>query len=245
MFPWMIFPIVPFNNIDYNESPPTLYSLLNSIVNFGKDEKTKIVDLAKEGRTKVFDFSYPLSEKVDKEQFETMILNKFLMRRIGKETFTAFQISLNVKLNEIMPKYNKLFDSFDDWNILSDGELTERTLNDDKTTTGTIQTDINSTNNTNSKLDSRMSNLPQNEIVDVENGSYMTEYQLNQGEDETINTSNSTNTTNMNDTIVTTETIKRTELNKIDIFTRFENEVSNIMTLIYKDLDVLFYQIVD
>lgn len=245
MFPWMIFPIVPFNNIDYNESPPTLYSLLNSIVNFGKEDKTKIIDLAKQARSTVFNFNYPLDSSVDKEYFEEMILNKFLMRRIGQETFTAFQISLNVKLNEVMPKYNKLFDSLTDWNILNDGELTERDLIDDKTTTGTVVTDVNGLNTTESRLDSRMSNLPQNRISDVENGDYMTDYQLNQGNDKATSKSDATNTTNMNDKIVTKETIKRTESNKIDIFTRFENEVSNIMTLLYKDLDVLFYQIVD
>lgn len=245
MFPWMIFPIVPFNNINYNESPPTLYSLLNSIVNFGKEDKTKIVDLAKQARTTVFNFDYPLDSSVDKEHFEEMILNKFLMRRIGQETFTAFQISLNVKLNEVMPKYNKLFASLKDWNILNDGEFTERDLLDDKTTTGTVKTYVNGLNTTESKLDSRMSNLPQNRIIDVENGDYMTDYQLNQGNDTATSKSDATNNTNMNDKIVTKETIKRTETNKIDIFTRFENEVSNIMTLLYKDLDVLFYQIVD
>ena len=44
----LIYPFLPRNC----EKPPTLYSILESIVNYGKDDKTKIKDLAKVGRTK-------------------------------------------------------------------------------------------------------------------------------------------------------------------------------------------------
>ena len=50
---------------DYN-LPPTLYSLLNSIVNFDKEDKTKIKDLAMSGKYKIFDFEYPLSDNINK-----------------------------------------------------------------------------------------------------------------------------------------------------------------------------------
>ena len=69
----LLFPVIP-NNC---EKPPTLYAILNSIVNYDKEDKTKIKDLAKEGREKIFDFDYPLSDKLDKEEFECLILNKF------------------------------------------------------------------------------------------------------------------------------------------------------------------------
>ena len=42
----MIFPVMfPILPNDHPE-PPTLYSLLNSIVNYGEEEQTKIKDLA-------------------------------------------------------------------------------------------------------------------------------------------------------------------------------------------------------
>ena len=90
----MFMPMIP----TWNEKPPTLYSILESIVNYGTDDKTKIKDLAKSGRETIFNFTYPLSNKVTKEDFECMILNHFIMRRIGFETVTAFRIQLNVKL---------------------------------------------------------------------------------------------------------------------------------------------------
>lgn len=117
LLPYFWFPPIP----PICDKPPTLYSLLESIVNYGKDDKQKIKDLAKYGRSTIFDFDYPLSNYINKEKFETMILNHFLMRRIGFETFTAFQIQLNVKLNEIMPVYNKMFDSLENWDLFSDG----------------------------------------------------------------------------------------------------------------------------
>ena len=86
-------PILPTNN--YNT--PTIYSILESIVNYGKDDKTKIKNLAKEGRQKIFDFDYPLTDNISKEDFECMILNKFLMRRIGFETITAFKCQCIIK----------------------------------------------------------------------------------------------------------------------------------------------------
>ena len=118
LFPWTLTPSLP--NYDFFR-PPLLYDLMNSMTNFGAEEQTKIKDLARESSSKIFDFEYPLSNKVDKEDFETMILNHFIDRRIGFETYTLFHIKLETKMNEIMPYYNKIFDSFDDWNLFTDG----------------------------------------------------------------------------------------------------------------------------
>ena len=110
---------------DYN-LPPTLYRLLNSIVNFDAEEQTKIKDLASAGRSDIFDFDYPLSDNIEKEDFEVMILNHFLMRRIGYDTLNAFKIALNVKLNEIMPIYNKMFDMLDGIYLVMEKEFQEQ-----------------------------------------------------------------------------------------------------------------------
>ena len=59
MYPFLYPPAFP----DYN-LPPTLYSIHESIVNYGKDDKTKIKDLASAGRSTIFDFDYPLSNKI-------------------------------------------------------------------------------------------------------------------------------------------------------------------------------------
>ena len=113
IFPYLIYPWLPTNC----DLPPTLKSLMNSICNYGKEEKTNIYNLAKGSRETIFNFDYPLSNKVNRENFEIMILNHYIHRRIGFDTPTEFRIALNVKLNEIMPRYNKLFDMLDGWDL--------------------------------------------------------------------------------------------------------------------------------
>lgn len=224
IFP-MIFPPLP---TDHPE-PPTLYSLLNSIVNYGEEEQTKIKDLAKNGRSTIFDFSYPLSNKIEKEDFECMILNKFLMRRIGYETLTAFKIALNVKLNEIMPNYNKLFDALDGWNIFLDGEVETR-VNEESNKASTSTTSTNS-----GTEDLRYSNTPQNKLTDVQNGSYVTDYNYNTSSSEGSAEGSSEGTRNIE------ETITRTPSNKMEIYKNFIESKTNIYSMIFSDLEVLFY----
>lgn len=264
--------------------PPTLYSIMNSICNYDSEDYTKIKELAKNSRSKIFNFDYPLTPNMTKEYFEIMILNHFMMRRIGFETVTAFRIQLSVKLNEIMPIYNKLFDALENWNILEDGEIVERTLNENGTNTnnenseGTNKTTNNSQNNssniTNMQSSSttgstgetinRHSDLPQSQISNINNDSYMTDYtknnQTNSGSDSSesngrSDTSADTNsTTNIKDNRTSqsngshnnniVEQIKRSPADKIRIYNEFIENRQNIFSLIFKDLDELFYQIV-
>lgn len=232
-------PILPTNN--YN--PPTIYSILESIVNYGKDDKTKIKDLAKVGRSEIFDFDYPLTDNIKKEDFETMILNRFLMRRIGFETLTAFKIQLNVKLNEIMPMYNKMFDAIENWDILNDGEITEKSGTDDRNidTTNTLK---NSSTTNNSEIsDRRNSELPQSQLSNVRDGSYVTDYNYDTNSSNSSDSSNSEGFSNSKDNNVYNEVIKRSPADKISIYKEFQENLKSIYTLIFKDLDCLFFQL--
>lgn len=228
----ILFPRLPHDN----PKPPTIYALLNSIVNFEKEEQVKISELAKNGRSKIFDFTYPLSSVVSKEEFEVMILNHYMMRRIGFDTLTAFKLQLYVKLNEIMPLYNKLFDVLENWNIFQDGEITERDLTDNRT--------INNTNNINSNSEStsdrRFSEMPQNQLENISDGSYLTDYNLDKNSDK----SNTNGLSNTKDDDIVKEIIKRSPADKINIFKQFIENKNNIYSMIFKDLDNLFYQLV-
>lgn len=302
---FMFFPRIPV----YNEMPPTLYSILESIVNFEKFPKTKIIDLAKEGRQRIFYFNYPLSSNVSKEKFECMILNHFMKRRINYDTVTDFCLQLDVKLNEIMPKYNKLFDSLEDWDIFNDGEVVTETGKDTKTSnqTGKTTNESNengkttnksnenskttneSTQNTSSENsietssetsgtstnDRRYSDTPQDQLNNVQNGTYLTDYTYDQnsssGEDSSNSsgTSSSQNTTNseenrsqninseenrtqninseenrtqnQNDSSNYEKTIKRSPADKIAIYKEMQDSIKSIYTMIFDDLEILFY----
>lgn len=249
MFPWMFYPMMlaPKMPTD-NDRPPTLYALLNSIVNYGQEDQIKIKDLTSAGRYKIFNFYYPLSEKVNKEEFEVMILNHFLMRRIGYDTFTSWQIALNAKLNEIMPKYNKILDSFVDWNMFNDGEVISRTLNqiNQDTTDGTNSVNTVSNNNSENISDRRYSDTPQDRLSDVQDGEYITEYNYDTDTNESVTSTdtNGTNRTTSNGTQNTIEEITRTQHDKINIYKEYLEQTQSIYSMIFKDLDCLFYQLV-
>jgi len=227
-----------------NEKPPTIYSLLQSIVNYGKDEQTKIKDLASEGRTTIFDFDYPLSSKITKEEFETIILNHFLMRRIGFDTLTAFKIQLNVKLNEIMPMYNKLIDLL--YKNIDLGEITEKTGTDNRTVDNTTSNSLSNTSNTTHQniSDRRNSNTPQNQLDNIRNGKYVTEYNYDTDNSTNQDTSSTTGSSESNteDNNIYQETTKR--VNLLDEYIKVNEEIKNIYTMIFKDLECLFYQLV-
>ena len=238
---------VPFIPV-MNERPPTLYSLLQSIVNYGKEEKTKIKDLASAGRTTIFDFDYPLSDKITKEDFEKMILNHFLMRRIGFETLTAFKIQLNVKLNEIMPMYNKLIELL--YSNDAFGEITKRTGFDNRVVDNTSNTTNEMTNVSNTKhqniSDRRGSDTPQNELDNIRQGKYVTEYHYDtdnsNNEDTSASNGTSQNISNTKDNNNYEETTSK--INMFEIYSKLNEEIKNIYTMIFKDLDCLFYQLV-
>lgn len=205
---------------DY-DIPPTIYSILNSYVNFDNDNPVKISNLANAGRAVIFDFDYPLTTNITKETFECMILNNFLMRRIGYDTVTAFKIALSVKLNEIMPKYNKLFDSMLGWNLFNDGEVITRNYS----------SNISNTGSTGSISDRRFSDTPQNQLQNIQNGAYVTEYNY-----DTDSANSSTTGTEQR-----AETENRSNANKIELYKTFSAEINNVYTLIFKELDPLFY----
>lgn len=255
----MIFPYIdnnyflPFPFIPANcEKPPTVYTILESIVNYGKDDKTKIKNLAKEGRTTIFDFDYPLSSNINKEDFESMILNHFLMRRIGFETVTAFRIQLNVKLNEIMPLYNKMFDALENWNMFNDGETTKRYGTDNRTIEATGETENTlkneSTTNSSETSDRRNSELPQNQLELLRDGSYVSNYNYDQNnaesKDNSTSNGKSNSKNNTKDDNIYQETIEKSPADKIAIYKEFQENLKSIYGMIFKDLECLFYQVI-
>lgn len=229
---WPIFPKLPCDC----DLPPTIYSLLNSYVNFGKDEKTKIKNLAKEGRACIFDFDYPLSEYITKEDFETLILNHYLQRRIGFDTPTAFKIALCSKLNEIMPMYNKILDAIDGWDIFNDTETITRTKTDEGSNTM-----INSATGTSSAIsDRRYAKMPQNQLSDIQNGTHITDYNYDTDSVATTSGANASGT-NENET---NETIEKHFSDKLKIYKEFIQNRESVYSMIFKELDDLFFGLI-
>lgn len=243
MYPFFNWLLVSPLFIPTDNRPPSIYDIMNAMANFNVEDKTKTTDLAKATHSKIFDFDYPLSNNINKDDFECMILNHYIMRRIGFQTFTAFKIQLNVKLNEIMPIYNKMFDALQNWDIFNDGEKLSRYGNENRknNTNNTLENTSNTETTTTS--DRRESNTPQNQLDNVRNGTYVTNYNYDTDTSNSSDNSNSKGTSNSTDENIYEETIEKSPADKIAILKEMQENIKSIYTMIFKDLDILFYNI--
>lgn len=220
---------------NWNEKPPTLKAILESIVNFEREEKVGVSKLARLGREKIFSFDYELSEVVSKEEFECAILNHFIDRRIGFETVGAFKLKLENKLVEIMPIANKMFDAMSELSVLESGEKTIR----EKMEKNNYKNKTNSTTNQDSENDSRNSDTPQNKIENVKNGSYVSNYSFDTFKNKTSNDSEN----NSDDDLYLKETITKTSPKQIESFINFSKNVKSVYTYLFEELECLFYNL--
>lgn len=62
-------------------------------------------------RGKIFDFDYPIFDEGYKPLLEKKILKHFYTREICEETYGLWHLRLDAKMNEIMPYYNKMYES--------------------------------------------------------------------------------------------------------------------------------------
>ena len=80
----------------------------------GLDESTgydSVDDVISNARPKIFDFYYPIFDESYRQVLETKILLHYYTREICEETVGLWKLRLKSKMNEIMPYYNKLFES--------------------------------------------------------------------------------------------------------------------------------------
>ena len=235
----MIYPILQQGN----NLPPTLYSIMQSLVNYDTDEPSKIKDMWQKAREYIFNFDYVLTNNVSRETFEHNILNHYLMRRINYDTVTLFQIMLQNKLSEILPKYNMLWDSLNGWDIFKSGTTT-REYTDNTTSSNTGNNTGENRGTANTVNNTGYSDTPQSNINDINSSEYLTEYTHNVV-DNTITNNTSTTTSNSGQSNKTiNEVVTRTADNELDLLIKFQTEYNNIWTMLYNDLDCLFYGLV-
>ena len=70
-----------------------------------------IADIIEAGRASIFNFEYPIFDPAYKPVLETKILKHYYTREISEETVGLWKLRLDSRMNEIMPFYNKLYES--------------------------------------------------------------------------------------------------------------------------------------
>lgn len=168
---------------------------------------SSIEDIIEKARTKIFDFAYPLFDNDYKKEFETKIINHFYFREIGFETYGVWKHYLRTTLNEIMPYYNKLYESalldYDPFNEVDytksgniedhgtgnkSGDGSEETNRTDNYQKEGTETGTGSTENI-GKNTERFSDTPQGSLQDIESNNYLTNAKI-------IDTKSTTNSEN-------------------------------------------------
>ena len=151
-------------------------------------------------RGKLFDFTYPIFDEDYRIPLETKIIKHFYTREIGFETYGLFKLKLDTKMNEIMPYYNKMYESalieFDPIADVDYEKTTglEKSTDDDGTRskTGTVENSVDSTitdtgtisdrggntrttdMNENTHSVDKYSDTPQGAVTGLESGNYLT-----------------------------------------------------------------------
>lgn len=166
----------------------------------------------------IFSFDFPIFDEEYRNVLCTKILRHYYTREIGLETYGLWKLKLQTKLNEIMPYYNKLYESeLYKYNPLYDVDMTttnvgkrtgERTdvQNDDRTntfsgsrTSENEQTNVASNENTrNSDSQDRdmYSDTPQGNLTGVDTNAYLTNFRKILGTNNTTDKGNATDISN-------------------------------------------------
>lgn len=145
---------------------------------------TKIDDVIANSIDKIFDFDFPIFDESYRSILETKIVRHYYTREIGFETVALWKHFLNMRINEIMPYYNKLYKSelleFNPlYNVKYD--ITHKGATSGTNTdidNGTINENIDDNRNTDrnwrdNSMD-KYSDTPQGSVKNLENNTYLT-----------------------------------------------------------------------
>ena len=196
-----------------------------------------------------FDFqmtSYPIFDENYRDTLNHNILYHYYENEIGFETAPLFRLYLNQRLNEIMPKYNALYQAqknlIDNNLLLNNVNLEERLAGSNTTQTATSS---QSTNNGSSNSKNLFQDTPQGQIssTDINNQTWATNLTLDSN--QTANTINDVTNASGNGTNSYIKTIIGNNGGKysIDLLNDIKNNLMNIDLMIIDELYDLFMQI--
>lgn len=177
---------------------------------------------------KLFNFSFPIFDESYRTVLERKIVMHYYTREIGYETVGRWKLALNTKLNEIMPYYNKLYNSeliefnpmyatdiktkrdntkVEDRNKSEDRTvIAERNKTDNNTRTiNTTKTDAGNHSNTITDVPNETtyelhSDTPQGGLVGVDSETYLSDANKTTRNGTNVKTDNGTNGLTSTDT---------------------------------------------
>lgn len=119
--------------------PPTLKKLCIDLTGMSPDVEGFETIIA-QATPMIFDFAYPIFNESHRQNLEQKIIKRYFFREISCENVFEWKLRLDAKMNEIMPYYNKMYESVGYLtDILDDVDYT-RTFNEQTANTGNENT---------------------------------------------------------------------------------------------------------
>ena len=155
-----------------------------------------IPEVIEKARPKVFDFDFPIFDPLYKPVLETKILKHYYTREISEETVSLWKLRLDSKLNEIMPYYNRLYetelikfnplymtDLYTDRNVQRDNNFSSTTDTSNETNRTGSDTTTDTVNNVFDNWE-LFQDTPQGSLSGVEDENYLTTARHSKGDTE-------------------------------------------------------------
>lgn len=213
----------------------------------------QIDDVISNSWNKIFD-NFPIFDESYRSVLCSKILKHYYTREISAETVGLWQLWLNTRMGEIMPYYNKLYESalleFDPFKDTNYSRNHGGTFTGDTVRNGRSEIDVDNsvTSNGTSNSKNLFSDTPQGAITNIENESYLTNATLIKDTDTNTTTTDGNSTTQNTETTGITntdnwiETIvgKQSTVSYSKLLQEFRDTFLNIDVMIINDLSDLF-----
>lgn len=210
----------------------------------------------------IFNFDYPIFDETYRRVLERKIIKHYYTREISETPYQMWNFRLNTLLNEIMPKYNQLYElNLKNFDIFGNVDITE-TLTKQSDEIGNVEkenessnanTGISTSKSTAVNTDKNVySDTPSSKVGDVDYATNITDLtgkNVNDLTSDITNVSNLTGTDTKVTNIKTTEDYVKTLKGKnnfksnTEMLVEARNAVQNLDMQIIKDLSELFFMI--
>lgn len=187
----------------------------------------------------IFDFSFPIFDEEYRNVLCTKILKHYYTREIGLETYGLWKLKLDTKLNEIMPYYNKMYESASlEYNPLYNMDMTtthSRTSGDD------ISRDTSTSGSVSSNFENRFLDTPQGGLDGIISSDYLTNASIDNSSESTSASANEAVKSTSTEEYTTKITGKASGADYSKMIMNYRDALINVDMMIIDELKDLFF----
>lgn len=190
---------------------------------------------------KIFDFNFPIFNEEYRSVLCKKILKHFYTREIGMETYGLWKLRLDTKMNEIMPYYNKMYESANlEYNPLHTVDYTREHSGSDNSSTTNNSSIVGSSQNHGTN---QFSDTPQGGLVGLESGDYLTNASKNDSSGSSSSTQNGNSQYNSTDSYLEHVYGKYSSESYAKIIKEYRSALINVDMMVIQELGDLFMKV--